>query len=731
MYVPADPKLKIQRPTPRLDKSRPPAQKRRWRARFTEPLGAVSIMNDRASLCSAGANPKRTRHSRFSAHHRFALQLRKCTGGRDCVEPPDSVSIMNDPSNCSCGRSEAKTQVPGLALKRLKTCVLSAVIVGVMTTFTVTTVADEASESISYYALVIGVNDYQRKPPVGWDQLRTAKKDAEAVANLLEEKYGFTVKRLFDKAATRNAMMAALDEIASRPGDEYVIIYYAGHGYYETDLDEGYWIPSDARMRAGSRLTKEDWIWNSTITKILGAAKPKHILVIADSCYSGSLFRGGEMPAARELQWYRRAMAKPSRYLITSGDLEPVLDSGARHSIFAQQILNYLQYSDHDVFSASDLGHAVRDKVSMMTGQLVRMGHLPVASHAGGEFVFVKKDAALPAPSGRWAVSGNVRGGGEPVINSDELIEQTVRGGGPLRDVLQMNAQGATNASRRMVDALIEKGGDPRLAQSVAAYLDHEKQKEKTQDLRNLIQILSEKKGSVADHKTDGLARPRVVACLGPTSRDPNADPFTEQLYRIALRSELEATGRMQVVERESLERVLEEMNIGTSGLSDDRARLTVGNVLPASLLLMGDLIPRGTGQGLYMRLIDTETTRVLGVASARVAEESELEEASADVIKSITQKAVKARPLEAKVLSVDKGILQAGVGQFHGAAEGQEFSVVHRKMITTGSVLDAREEVLGLARIKALGGVTSDFEVSGKISSQFTSDSNWIIRER
>ena len=81
-----------------------------------------------------------------------------------------------------------------------------------------------------------------------------------------------------------------------------LLLYYAGHGEYDEDSGEGYWIPHDARQRSGSRKTKEDWVWNSALTKMVNASDARHVLVVADSCYGGSLFRGGghEPPDAQD-----------------------------------------------------------------------------------------------------------------------------------------------------------------------------------------------------------------------------------------------------------------------------------------------------------------------------------------------------------------------------------------------------------------------------------------------
>ena len=246
--------------------------------------------------------------------------------------------------------------------------------------------------SLRYHAVVIGINDYDSTSAHEWESLKTARLDAEGIADVLQRDYGFSVRRLLDSEATRGAIISALDHLLDLTPNDAVIVYFAGHGFYDKALDEGYWIPSDARKRVNQRYAKEDWIWNVMIAKMLNASPARHILVIADSCFSGSLFRGEPMEGGKtDAHWYQRALAKPSRYLITSGDMEPVLDTGGQHSIFAKELLNFLEYTDQNVFSASDMGLAIRQKVSTLTGQMVRMGPLATSSDAGGELVFVRK----------------------------------------------------------------------------------------------------------------------------------------------------------------------------------------------------------------------------------------------------------------------------------------------------------------------------------------------------
>ncbi|HDL77834.1 MAG TPA: caspase family protein, partial [Lentisphaerae bacterium] len=301
---------------------------------------------------------------------------------------------------------------------------------------------------LRYHAIVIGIDSYADRGPEGWPDLANARADAEAIAATLRDEYDFDVTLLTDREATRERILSALDRLSNFGEQDAVLIYYAGHGFYDKRLGEGFWVPSDARRRVGDRWAKEDWIWNSTLTKVIDASRARHILVICDACYGGSLFRGDTVDESveQDMTWYRRALAEPSRFLITSGDLEPVLDSGSGHSIFAQAVLNYLRFPDEPIFSASDLGLAIRRKVSALTGQMVRLGPLNVASHAGGEFVFLRrekiKDFVRPESIASSTRTAEKKRAGSSCKDTSEAV---------LQQAAAMYAQGFTNTARRIL----------------------------------------------------------------------------------------------------------------------------------------------------------------------------------------------------------------------------------------------------------------------------------------
>lgn len=241
---------------------------------------------------------------------------------------------------------------------------------------------------LHYHALVIGINDYAY-----WGDLRRAKKDAESVAEVLEDRYGFSsVIRLLDEQATVHSIEAALrDFVTTLDESDALLVYFAGHGHFDNLLGQGFWIPSDGRMTIGDRPAVTDWIENDRILQYLGKCKARHILVVSDACFSGSLFRGNHLPLNPASQaWYQHAIARPSRWAITSGDMELVPDAG----VFGMKFLQLLKYPPRSVFSVSDLASWLMKEVTQYDGTFPQSGPLHDPSHQqGGEFIFVENNA--------------------------------------------------------------------------------------------------------------------------------------------------------------------------------------------------------------------------------------------------------------------------------------------------------------------------------------------------
>jgi len=248
-----------------------------------------------------------------------------------------------------------------------------------------------------YFALVVGNNNY-RNP--GFEQLRSAANDATAVAQLLRSRYRYETTLLLN--ATRMEMLSALNSLRESLGEnDNLLVYYAGHGELDAGGDQGYWIPTDAV--AGQSST---WISNAAISDILNAIKAKHVLVVADSCYSGAMTRAsmpvfdGSVPADRWKDWVSAMSQGRSRTALTSGGLQPVPDSGeGRHSFFARAFLNVLS-DNNRLLDAQRLYREISAVLAVAAvdapvTQVPEYAPIQFAGHESGEFFF------LPAGDGR------------------------------------------------------------------------------------------------------------------------------------------------------------------------------------------------------------------------------------------------------------------------------------------------------------------------------------------
>ena len=119
----------------------------------------------------------------------------------------------------------------------------------------------------------------------------------------------------------------------------------------------------------------------------------KHVLVVADSCYSGSLTRGLAIGSGSS-SYYEDIVKRRARTVLTSGGLEPVLDAGGGgHSVFAKAFLDALQ-TNSGVIDGEGIYHKVYDQVRLNAEQEPGYGNIRLAGHDGGDFLFVQEAVA-------------------------------------------------------------------------------------------------------------------------------------------------------------------------------------------------------------------------------------------------------------------------------------------------------------------------------------------------
>ena len=155
------------------------------------------------------------------------------------------------------------------------------------------------------YALIIAVGNYPAK--TGWSSISSVN-DVPLINNaLLNQNFKEeNITILKDEAATRAGILKAIDELQAKiqPGD-IVVIHYSGHGQQifdnngdEIDGKDEAIVPYDALVKYTSNYKGENHIRDDEIGNIITNFRNKlgkngQLLMLLDSCHSGSSTRGG------------------------------------------------------------------------------------------------------------------------------------------------------------------------------------------------------------------------------------------------------------------------------------------------------------------------------------------------------------------------------------------------------------------------------------------------------
>ena len=195
-----------------------------------------------------------------------------------------------------------------------------------------------------FYAFLIGENDYQ--DPLITD-LDNPIRDAEKLYNTLLDYYAFEKDQMyFLKNPTRSDIMIKLDKLNNQLNEnDNLLIFYAGHGYWDSENEIGYWLPSDAQSD-----NTANWFRNSTLREYIHSLDTRHTMVIADACFSGSIFKTRKAFADAP-QTIQNLYKLPSRKAMTSGNLKEVPDQ----SVFMKYFIKRLKENQKEYLTAEEL----------------------------------------------------------------------------------------------------------------------------------------------------------------------------------------------------------------------------------------------------------------------------------------------------------------------------------------------------------------------------------------
>jgi pimeloyl-ACP methyl ester carboxylesterase len=156
------------------------------------------------------------------------------------------------------------------------------------------------------YTLLVGIDSYPAPVP----PLRGCVNDITAIEQLLAARLPadkLKAKILQNAEATRQAVIAGFDHLRLAGADDVALFYYSGHGSQERTPPEFWHLEPDRLDETlvcyDSRLPGNYDLADKELAKLIAAvaARGAHVLVILDSCHSGSGTRAAETEGVRRV----------------------------------------------------------------------------------------------------------------------------------------------------------------------------------------------------------------------------------------------------------------------------------------------------------------------------------------------------------------------------------------------------------------------------------------------
>ncbi len=299
------------------------------------------------------------------------------------IQPGAKISGTSDKTKLSIGLTDVKSAGLNSKPVRLKIGEQESVSLRSPNTGTEVSKSGEIDGVPKYYALIIGIDNY-RYPSANLSNLNKPIKDAISLKEILVSNYIFPESNtLLLKNPTRADIIGSLEDLAKKitPKDN-LLIFYAGHGYWDERLKVGYWLPSDSKTD-----DKSSWIANSTIRDYISGIQSKHTLLISDACFSGSIFKTREVNSEINEYGVSKIYQLPSRKGMTSGTLTTVPDE----SKFMEYLIKRLTENSGKYLTTRQLFYSLETAVLNNTSTVPQLGVIQETGDEGGDFIFIKR----------------------------------------------------------------------------------------------------------------------------------------------------------------------------------------------------------------------------------------------------------------------------------------------------------------------------------------------------
>jgi len=239
--------------------------------------------------------------------------------------------------------------------------------------------------------------------------------------------------------------------------------------------------------------------------------------------------------------------------------------------------------------------------------------------------------------------------------------------------------------------------------QTQQAIADKERAELLNQEISDLVKRYKEgKTGPALPAQDEWTSKPMTLALVdfetkGKLGMMEGEDDF----LRLAITNALKETGRARIVEREKLDKVIQELNLSSSELASDQTRLQLGKLLSARLIATGSIIRYGGKLQMSLRLIETETSEVkVALTSDAYPETATAGEVAKSFVGQMAGEVKKSYPLRGEVAQISGNEIVLNIGQNVGVKAGDKMRVLDERKVKIGDKISTTRLEAGTLEI-------------------------------
>ena len=258
--------------------------------------------------------------------------------------------------------------------------------------------------------------------------------------------------------------------------------------------------------------------------------------------------------------------------------------------------------------------------------------------------------------------------------------------------------------------------------------LDKEKQERIDRLVAELLQAHQE--GQQPSSPSDAWTSPSLTLALMAIQMQGTLSPRAgePEFLWLRLTQAMQAHGRLKLVERELMDKLLAELKLSASALTESQTALRVGKLLAARLIATGTVRRSGEAGQIGVRLIETETGTIQAVVTETFETSEALDRAVAQLSHALLTQVRRMYPLQGRIARLTPQVV-LDIGAAQGVTPGATLHVFgsEEPLERDGKVVDYQRIPVGLVEVTS---VAAQFAQARVLEQSAAFQAGWKVQE-